>query len=355
MKNRALVFSFLFILSAVSFLSCSSSNVYKEAYPLLTDGNYDSEFPYKSCSAQLEEISESIKFINTIAYYKVFFIGDQFKIKKGELTDSLMKVASTHQGSTEKTAAGTGLVFYNENSRVALLTCAHVVSFDDTLYSYSSDSLGNYTLFLNGVLIKQKQDIFVPDLPEGGHLDILEMDKDLDIAILGKKFGREIILPVSKFNYPFGKARELDWGSFVYILGYPMGYKTLTKALVSSPNRDKYGGFILDANFNEGFSGGVILAIRDGVPNFEMVGMIKTIFADYEYVLKPSKEFNYNKHNPLMPYSGETFVDRRVNIKYGIARAVPIESIMDFVYRSRTSLNHKGWDFEKIYSSFYNF
>ncbi|RJP68316.1 MAG: serine protease [Ignavibacteriales bacterium] len=355
MKKRTFVFAVLFLLPALIFVSCSSSSVYKEAYPLLIDGRYDSEFPYKSCSDQLEEISESIKFINTIAYYKVYFINEKYKIKKGELTDSLMELTSTHEGSTEKTAAGTGLVFYNENGKVALLTCAHVVSFDDTLYSYSSDSLGNYTSFINGLLVKQRQDIFVPDLPEGGHLDILEMDKELDVAILGKKFEREIILPVSKFTYPFGKARELDWGSFVYILGYPMGYKTLTKALVSSPNRDKTGSFILDANFNEGFSGGIILAIRDGVPNFEMVGMIKTIFADYEYVLRPSKEFNYNKHNPLVPYSGETFVDRRVNIKYGIARAVPIESIMDFIYRCRTSLNQKGWDFENIYSKFYNF
>lgn len=354
MKKKVFFVSFLFLFAAITFLSCSSSNIYKEAYPLLIDGRYDSEFPYKSCSEQLEEISESIKFINVIAYYKVYFINEQFKIKRGELNDSLMRIASTHQGSTERAAAGTGLVFYNENSKIALLTCAHVVSFEDTMYSFTSDSVGNYTPYIDGVLIKQRQDIFVPDLPEGGHLDILEMDKDLDVAILGKKFERETIFPVAKFNYPFGKAKELEWGSFVYVLGYPMGYKTLTKALVSSPNRDKAGSFILDANFNEGFSGGVILAIRDGVPNFEMVGMIKTILADYEYVLRPSKEFNYNKHNPLVPYNGESYVDRRVNIKYGISRAVPIESIMDFIYKSRVSLNNKGWNFEKIYSEFYS-
>ncbi len=353
MKIRVFITCLILISSSVIFISCSS-NVYKEAFPLLIDGHYDSEFPYKGCSQQLEEIGESIKFINTIAYYKVYFIDESYKIKKNELNDSLMNIASIRQGSTERTAAGTGLVFYSENSKLALLTCAHVVSFDDTLFSYGSDSLGNYTSYINGVLIKQKQDIYVPDLPEGGQLEIIEMDKDLDVAILGKKFESAKIFPVNKFNYPFGKARELEWGSFVYIFGYPMGYKTLTKALVSSPNRDKSGGFILDANFNEGFSGGVILAIRDGVPNFEMVGVIKTIFADYEYVLKPSKEFNYNKHNPLIPYEGETFVERRVNIKYGIARAVPIESIMDFIYRSRISLNRKGWDFEKLYSKFYN-
>jgi hypothetical protein len=80
MKKRTFVFAAMFFLPALIFLSCSSSNVYKEAYPLLIDGRYDSEFPYKSCSEQLEDISESIKFINTIAYYKVYFIN----IKSGK-------------------------------------------------------------------------------------------------------------------------------------------------------------------------------------------------------------------------------------------------------------------------------
>ena len=47
-------------------LSCGTS-VYREVYPTLMDGKYDSEFPYRGCSAQLEEIGESVKMINAIA------------------------------------------------------------------------------------------------------------------------------------------------------------------------------------------------------------------------------------------------------------------------------------------------
>ena len=45
--------------------------------------------------------------------------------------------------------------------------------------------------------------------------------------------------------------------------------------------------FLVDAVFNRGYSGGIVLAIRDGVPNFELVGLVKSVPAEYEYVMKP--------------------------------------------------------------------
>ncbi|MCX6149687.1 MAG: serine protease [Ignavibacteriales bacterium] len=352
MKSSKNILYLLFIIASVFALSCSGS-IFKEAYPTLIDGQYDSEFPYRGCSKQLQEISETIKFVNCITYYKVHIFKEGSKIKKGELTDSLIEKITIQTRQTERTAAGTATIIYSEANKIALLTCSHIITFVDTIYSFENDSLGNYLPYLNAILIKERQDIYIPDLPEGGDLVVLCKDENYDVALLGKEFKKSPTFTVPCFKYPFGKAKELEWGTFVYLFGFPMGTKTLTKALVSSPNRDKNSSFIVDANFNEGFSGGIILAIRDGVPNFELVGMVKTMFADYEYVLKPTDEFNYSKHNPLVPYRGDLFVDKRVNVKYGVSKAIPTENIFDFLYSNRIILSRKGYDLNQILAPYF--
>jgi hypothetical protein len=50
------------------FLTACSSSVYRDVYPTLIDGRYDSEFPYKGCSKQLEVISETVQMLKCIAY-----------------------------------------------------------------------------------------------------------------------------------------------------------------------------------------------------------------------------------------------------------------------------------------------
>lgn len=347
MKHLNKYHVFILLFSLVFLISCSTLT-YKEAYPTLTDGKYDSEFPYRGCSDQLEEISKTIKMINCITYYKVYIFKDDLKIKKSELNSYNLDDITSYKKQTEKTSSGTGTIIFAGIDKLALLTCAHIVTFEDSIFAFQSDSAGNYNQYLNSVLIKDHQDIYIPDLPEGGNLEVLCKDSNYDVAILGKKLSNPSVISIHKFNYPFGKARNLEWGTFVYLFGYPMGYKTLTKALISSPNRDKNGSFILDANLNEGFSGGIILAIKDGVPNFELVGMVKTMFADYDYIVKPSSNYNYAKHNPLLPYNGELFIDKLVNVKYGIARAIPVEKIIEFIYSNRINLNKQGYDFSDI-------
>jgi hypothetical protein len=80
-SNMVLKWSIL-LLSALLSLSCSTTS-YKEVYPLLMDGKYDSEFPYRGCSAQLEKIAESVRMISCIAYYKSYFFRLKQKFESG--------------------------------------------------------------------------------------------------------------------------------------------------------------------------------------------------------------------------------------------------------------------------------
>jgi hypothetical protein len=218
------------------------------------------------------------------------------------------------------------------------------VVFQDTSLWYYSTPGGEKTPYVRSISIKEKQTNYVGAFPEGGEVGIILIDKDLDIAIMGKKFQSipQRIIPV--FGYPTGRAKELEWGSFVYLLGYPSGYKMLTKAIVSSPNKDRKGSFLVDAVFSGGFSGGVVLAIRDGVPNFELVGIVRLVSAHFEYFLTPKKGDNRVEYDPVVPYAGETYVERKSDIEYGIAQAIPVEEIRDLIEEHRSDLLRQGYD-----------
>ena len=135
--------------------------------------------------------------------------------------------------------------------------------------------------------MKERQSIYVAGFPEGSEFELLVSDKKSDLAMIGKDYKTLSDLRFPVFHYPVGKGKELDWGSFVYIFGYPINYQMVTKAIVSNPNRDEYGSFLVDAVVNNGMSGGIVLAIRDGVPNFEMVGMIQWVPEEEENILVP--------------------------------------------------------------------
>jgi len=59
-------------------LSCVQRN-YDVAYPTLNYGQYNSKFPYRNYSKQLEEMLASVKIINYIVFYE-FYIFSQKKM-----------------------------------------------------------------------------------------------------------------------------------------------------------------------------------------------------------------------------------------------------------------------------------
>ena len=339
---------YFFMLLAMSFLTSCADKIYKVAYPTLADGKYDSEFPYKDCSKQLAEIVETVKMINATAFYKTYTFAEKSQIKIKDISEAVLKEKSIQTVFPHSSVVGTATVIYSQDNRVALLTCAHIIDFPDTMLSYYSKE-ENGSGYIQSISIKDRQINFIKDLPEGGELEILAHDESQDIAILGRKFDHTPETKIAVFNYPIGKSKDLNWGTFIYIVGYPMGYKMITKGTVSSPNRDKKGSFLTDASFNRGFSGGIILAIRDGVPNFELVGMAKSVPANYSYVLTPSKEFELSEYSPSIPYEGNTYVELKTDLKYGITNSISTESISDLIKKNRQTFIDKGYLIESLF------
>ncbi|MGD8782287.1 MAG: hypothetical protein PVH88_25400 [Ignavibacteria bacterium] len=82
----------LLILSFLSFYSCSSY-IKDTAYPTLSDGKYDSEFPYKSSSTELEKISKSIRMLNVMAFYQGFMFDKIYNLKLSNLSGDILEDA----------------------------------------------------------------------------------------------------------------------------------------------------------------------------------------------------------------------------------------------------------------------
>ena len=336
---------FLILTFPILFFSCSPS--YKNILPSLHDGKYDSEFPYRGASKQLEEISNTIQRVNCIAFYESYQLKENSNLKKADLTDNSISKNLKQNLFYERTSSGTATILSNENGYVALLTAAHVVNFQDTVITYFSDANGIFTNEVESISIKKNQKIYIAGFPNGSEVNILLVNNNIDVAILGNRYKPSFAITLNVFEYPNGDAKELEWGDFVYFLGYPLNYKMISRGIVSSPLLDKEGSFLIDGVANRGFSGGIVLAIRDGVPNFELVGIIQWIPEEtYSILTPPNSLTNYNE---LIPYHGNEYVDQLKLYKYGITKVIPINAIKNFIMKNQSYLSDEGYNLRNFF------
>ncbi|MCX6175314.1 MAG: serine protease [Ignavibacteriales bacterium] len=331
-----------------SILSCTSSSIFEKVYPTLNDGKYDSEFPYRNSSQQLEEVSNSIRLINSIAFYESYVFNRNKIFTLRQLNQIDFEKNAVEKVYFNRTASGTGTIIFANQGLVALLTVAHIVSFPDTVVSYFVNPDGTSSQFIESISIKSKQTNYVADFPESGELDIILQDKNMDIALLGRRYTLNETLRMTTFNYTWGNSAELEWGSFVYVFGFPMNYKMISKGIVSSPGKEKHI-FLIDAVFNKGCSGGIVLAIRDGVPNFELVGIVKSVPAEFENTLRPLIKERDLEYNPMLPYKGDVYVDKEQVLRIGITKVIGIETVKDFLISKKNDLISMGYNFKDLF------
>jgi len=333
-KYWFLVFLGLFVLSG---WSCAPK-IYQAAKPaMLTDGRYDA-YPYGDVSFALNKISQSIYKFNVITFYKTYYFSKHQSFVKHNLHDSLMLSEAVAQAVTHETALGTATVVYLDNYLAGLLTCAHVVHFADTLVRYFPDAQAK----VQSVSVKIKQKIFVSGM-QGIEPEVVATNTKSDIALL--KMDVESLpveeMPV-KLPVPVGNSAQLDWGNFVYIMGFPLGQMMLNHGIVSHPSQQRKGFFLTDAVFNKGISGAPVFAIRDGAPYFEWVGMASSGMVDKLVYLEPAldKDETYTQSEA---FSGKILINRKKIIKYGLTYSVSIEEILKFVNQHQTELSENGF------------
>ena len=329
---------FLILFLIIFIVSCSSSE--KTTEKVQVYHGYTSIFPNQEVSDELELISKSLVLINNLTFYNNYLFLDSTVTKK----DIKEKDVSNHvmmQSTINKTSSGTGTIIGINGNNVALLTAAHIVSYPDTIITYHIKD-GKPTDYIESIMIKKRQNLY-SNLPEGGRLKLIASDSKSDIAIVGNKFTNIDPIRFPVFSFKLGDASDLDWGDFVYVFGYPMHNKIVTRGIVSMPNKNKLDNFLIDALINRGSSGGLVLAIRGEAPNFELVGIVSSVPAEKKFVLSPA---NTSRDINLLPgtiYDGEMKVEKLDGIRYGIGRIVSSEGIKKFLNDYEGELQSKGY------------
>jgi S1-C subfamily serine protease len=312
------------------------------------DGEYDSEFPNLAASQALEEISQAVKQINSVAFYKSYHFPSGLKIQNARSLDSALATMDNRMEVINNSVYGTATIIQRTSNKILFLTSAHVVSAPDTIRSYWMEGGQE---FLEGIAVKLDQTDSVLDLPGIGSVEvkILKIDAESDIALLAGSMETVPDVAIPVFNYPIGRSSELRLGSFVYLIGYPMGLKMVTSGLVSTKNYKKTGSFLIDVPFNEGMSGGIILALRDGPPHFELVGLAKSVSANRINVLTPRDERGLEYYSSNYPYEGDTYVKQLNVIHYGVSFTTSSEEILRFFKENEKSLLKQGFDLRSLY------
>ncbi len=324
-----------------------TKRVYRQASSVSIGNQYDTGFPDKDCSDQLETILKSVKKVNCFVNYRTYVFGEQSHIILSDLKNE--QLISKIQASllTNEATSGTALVVLSDKSKLALLTCAHVVDLPDTVINWSEYSDLGSNRYIHSISVKIRQLIAVRDMGENNSFTLLASDHSSDLALLGR-ISSEPAAPAPVFPFPAGDSKDLGWGSFIYLAGYPAGQLMVTKGIVSKA-ADARSNFLTDAPFNEGFSGGIALATREGVPNFELVGIGRSVSARTEYYLKPEKENYEYSYNPAIPYQGSLYVSQKKDLNYGITWVIPINQVREFYLSNRLKLHATGFDLDSFF------
>lgn len=327
-----------FYLTLIVFIifGCKTTQV-ESPSNLEIDNKYDSEFPDNSVSRELKSISESVMKLDVIAFYATYFFPKAAGISKADISDSLCDVYERSMEISHESVNGTASVIYKSSNIIGMLTCAHVIDFPDTLFTYS-DSESDV---INTMSVLIKHQIHISGLTKGEPIELVAKDDKHDIAILSKKT-EEDDYNLKVLSYPIGNVKDLQWGSVVYIMGYPLNNLMVTRAIVSINEKIKTGFFTTDALYNHGISGSPVFAMRDGSQNFEIVGMASSSSAQSNRYLTPDKD-RYKDINPRVPYEGKVFVDNNKLINYGVTFSVTIDEITNFIQSNNSLLTEKGF------------
>ena len=340
-KGRLFERVLFFLFVGMVPVSCSHKGMPVERQAFPSDGKYDTGPPVQGVARQLDLIARSVYRVNVIAFYETFTFDKEARITPGLLKTTGLSGKAVGHTVSSKTVLGTASVIYAEEGRAVLLTCAHVVNFPDTLVAYFPDDSG----FVRSVAVKLKQKNFVAGL-EDPNVKILAADKENDIALLEAH-----VSPVENIQvmpFPLGKPSELTWGTFVYVMGFPQGEKTVESGMVSRAEKNNDSFFLTNAIFNRGISGGPVFAVRDGAGGFEWVGMAKSAPATDIVYLEPAVNKNdiYSKSEP---YRGKLLINKKKVINYGITYSVSMEEIVRFVQRIGPELERDGFDVQQFF------
>lgn len=304
------------------------------------DDKYTSAHPSREVSAKLSRIQNSVQRIISTVGYSVYYFNDK-RIAKTEVSDESLSSFSTRSVTVNQSNAGTAISVLQNEDYTLLLTAYHIIASPDTVVTFVKNGNVPDRTFIKSMSIKKSDEIFLFNSGSLIKLEMIAADPFKDLALL--------IAPNVNYDYDApplqlqtGTAKNLQLGTFIFVLGFPLGNPMVTSGIVSAPDYDMRGGFLTDALFNHGISGGLIIASNDGYDSFEWVGMSSTASVNEQFFLVPDP-IEQQFYSDFDVYADSVYIDQKSFINYGVSRAISIERILEFLYENEDLLNRLGF------------
>jgi S1-C subfamily serine protease len=332
----------------IAAYGCGPRVLYVERSP---QAYYQTAFPTHDTARDLERAFRSLHRVIYTAEYHTYLFDAEAGVTEGDLEEPASLDRASAPVSEVHSKAGTAVVIARTERHAALITNDHVVGFPPVLIRYFDEDAIRYPRTARrvaSVSMVQREWGHVADQPHLGEIRVLARDPADDVAVF------EVLLPDQEARDSFqplraapGDSRRLSLGSFVYVLGYPGGYPMVTRAIVSDPDRDGRGGFLTDGMWNEGISGGALLAIRGDDGSLEWVGITRAGAGMRELRLRPADPEAPEDLYGLL-YQGPIYADAELRVQYGITFSVSMFVLRDFVNANREMLRARGYDLRRF-------
>ena len=285
-----------------------------------------------------EEIERSVLKVTCSTYYRNYYFSFPENVSEPFDQDALL----TQRNMSTSSVAGTGLIIYQDNRRQLILTCHHVFDFPDTLDSYYLDANILKTPYLNTRSVKYGQNILVfHKNAKSSKAEIVAMDKANDLALIETSLDA-FTLTELPFKGSFISGDQIRLGQEIYLIGFPKGFLMVTRGL-ASPSRIR-NKFMVDAPFNRGFSGGVVLVFDYDTQNFHIAGIANSIAYNSETVLAPSSEVTLNEDIQKIPYQGHVYPKELKLLNYGVTYVIKSDYIVEFLNNQKELLEERGYN-----------
>lgn len=309
---------------------------------------YTTAFPNRDIAEHLEEAQQAIIRIISTSHYDTY-VFEKPQIRLTDIQTNKLDDISSGQYTNEESTAGTSIILdLDDEGETLLITCAHAVNSPDTLISYFEGEGFPSDTFVESVSIKRRQTdlLFTPN--GLSNFEVIAEDRLSDLALLSATLNSDARSEYRSLGFEMGRMEYLQPGSFLYVLGFPKGFPMITRGVASTQALRPHRYFIMDALFNPGVSGGLVISSRDNFRSFEWIGMARSATASKETVLVPrpdAEEENNSQQRIIRPYGDTVFIDQKNRISYGITQAIPISEIRSFLDENSALISRQGFSY----------
>lgn len=313
----------------------------------LPQAYYRTGSPRRDVSRDLERILESVVQIRVDATYVMYVYPTGDAPTVGQLRRSGVTDRAESVRILDRSRSATAVLVSRSQRRILLLTAGHTVHVPDSVADFLDGEGGGLanapdTRRVRSIGILRSRENFVVGLPGLEPFRVLVHDSERDLAFLGMQYPPdEDLTRVRVLTAEPGDSRRLSWGSHVYMLGYPAGYRMVTKGIVSNPEADPAASFVVDGLGHEGMSGSPIFAVRGTDERLEWVGVARAaaVAIEEELVAEEGTEV----HDPWIPYRGPVYLRPVARPHLGITLSRSIRQIRTFANESRDRLRDMGY------------